>query len=160
VRAKRHLAVGGEEGVDHRQLAAQIGSTPASSVPGRWLACRDRSQVAFFAAARDGDFDALVAVLDPDVVLCADGGTARGRPTIEIHGAQAVAEQAGIGSRFARFVRPALINGTAGAVVASAGRAFSIMGFTVVHGKIVAIDVLYDPERLAELDLTVLDDSP
>lgn len=62
------------------------------------------------------------------------------------------------GARFAPFLRPALINGTAGAVVIAAGRVLSIMGFTVVGGRIVAIDVLYDPERLAHVDVTVLDD--
>jgi RNA polymerase sigma-70 factor (ECF subfamily) len=115
---------------------------------------------AFFAAARDGNLAALVAVLAPDVVLRADGGAARGRPTVVIHGAEAVAAQASIGARLAPFARPALINGTPGVVVAAGGRAFSVMGFTVVHGKIVAIDVLYDPARLANLDLTILDDAP
>ncbi|MGH8826064.1 MAG: RNA polymerase subunit sigma-70, partial [Jiangellaceae bacterium] len=115
---------------------------------------------AFLAATRGGDFDALVAVLDPEVVLRADGGTARARQTVVIHGARAVAGQAVLAKRLAPFARPALINGTAGVVTAAAGRVLSVMGFTVAHGKIVAIDVLYDPERLAELDLAVLDDSP
>jgi RNA polymerase sigma-70 factor (ECF subfamily) len=114
---------------------------------------------AFLAAARDGDFDALVAVLDPDVVLRADGGTARARYNVVLHGARAVAEQAVLARRLAPFARPALINGTAGVVAAAAGRVLSVMGFTVAHGKIAAIDVLYDPERLADLDLAVLDDS-
>jgi RNA polymerase sigma factor (sigma-70 family) len=115
---------------------------------------------AFLAAARDGDFDSLVAVLDPDVVLRADGGTARARYNVVLHGGRAVAEQAVLAQRLAPFARPALINGTAGVVTATAGRVLSVMGFTVAHGKIVAIDVLYDPERLADLDLAVLDDSP
>jgi hypothetical protein len=115
---------------------------------------------AFLAAARDGDFDSLVAVLDPNVVLRADGGTTRARQTVVIHGARAVAEQAVIAKRLAPFARPALINGTAGVVSAAAGRVLSVMGFTVAHGKIVAIDVLYDPERLAGIDLAILDDSP
>ena len=115
---------------------------------------------AFLAAARHGDFDALVAVLDPDVVLRADGGTSRARYNVVLHGARAVAEQAVLATRLAPFARPALINGTAGVVAAAAGRVLSVMGFTVAHGKIVAIDVLYDPERLADLDLAVLDDSP
>lgn len=114
---------------------------------------------AFFAAAREGDFDALVAVLDPDIVLRADGGAARARQTVTIRGAGDVAAQAVTGTRFAPFVRPALVNGAAGAVVVANGRALSVMGFTVVRGKIVAIDVLYDPERLADLDLAVLDDA-
>ncbi|MGH3788646.1 MAG: hypothetical protein ACRDRG_19340 [Pseudonocardiaceae bacterium] len=112
------------------------------------------------AAARDGNFDALVAVLHPDVVLRADGGTARARQTVVIHGAGDVTARAVTGARFAPFVRPALINGTAGAVVAAGERVLAVMGFTVAHGKIVAIDVLYDPERLAGLDLAVLDNSP
>jgi RNA polymerase sigma factor (sigma-70 family) len=145
-----------------RQLASRArrrvrGAAPA---PDPDLAHQRAVVDAFFAAARNGDFDALVAVLDPDVVLRADGGTARARQTVVIHGARAVAAQAVTGTRFAPFVRPALINGTAGVVVAAGGRVLSVMGFTVAHGKIVAIDVLYDPERLADLDLAVLDDSP
>ena len=112
---------------------------------------------AFFAAARDGDFDGLVAVLDPDVVLRADGGAARTRPTVMLRGARTVAENASTARKLARFVRPALVNGAAGAVVTINGRLFAVMGFTVADGRIVAIDVLYDPERLAGLDLTVLD---
>ena len=77
-----------------------------------------------------------------------------------LHGARAVAGQAVTGPRFAPFVRPALVNGAAGVVVAASGRVLSVMGFTVAHGRIVAIDVLYDPERLADLDLAVLDDTP
>jgi len=106
---------------------------------------------AFFAAARDGNFDALVSVLHPDVVLRADGGMARARPTVVIRGARAVAAQAVTARRLAPYVRPALINGAAGVLVVVGGRLFSVMGFTVAHGKIVNIDVLYDPERLADL---------
>ena len=118
---------------------------------------RQRAVVdAFFAAARDGDFDALVAVLHPDVLLRADGG-ARARQTVAIHGARDVAAQALMFTRLAPFVRPALVNGAAGVVVASRGRALSVMGFTVVDGKIVAIDVLSDPERVADLDPAFLE---
>jgi RNA polymerase sigma factor (sigma-70 family) len=112
---------------------------------------------AFFAASRNGDFDALVAVLDPDVVLRSDGGTARPRLTMVIHGARAVAGQALISRGLSPFVRPALINGAAGVVVAARGRPLFVMAFTVASGKIVAIDVLADPERLQKLDLAVLD---
>jgi RNA polymerase sigma-70 factor (ECF subfamily) len=115
---------------------------------------------AFFAAARDGDFEALVAVLHPEVVLRADGGTARARQSVVVHGAREVAAQAAIGTRFAPFVRPALVNGTAGAVVVVGGRLLSVMAFTVANGKVAAIDVLFDPDRLAGLDLAVLDDPP
>jgi RNA polymerase sigma-70 factor (ECF subfamily) len=113
---------------------------------------------AFFAAARDGDFDALVAVLDPDVVVRSDGGVVRPGASVVIRGAAAVAEQALTFARLSPYVRPALVNGAAGVVVAPRGRPFSVMGFTVVRGKIVEIDALADPERLRQLDLAVLDD--
>ncbi len=113
---------------------------------------------AFFAAARDGDFDALVAVLDSDVVLRSDGGVVRPGATVVIRGADAVASQALTFSRLSPFVRPALVNGAAGVVVAPGGRPFSVMGFTVAGGKIVEIDAISDPERLGKLDLAVLDD--
>jgi RNA polymerase sigma-70 factor (ECF subfamily) len=112
---------------------------------------------AFFAAARDGDFDGLVAVLDPDVVLRADGGAARARPTVMLRGARAVAENSSGARKLARFVRPALVNGAAGAVVTINGRPFAVMGFTVADDRIVAIDILYDPDRLAGLDLSLPD---
>jgi RNA polymerase sigma-70 factor (ECF subfamily) len=86
---------------------------------------------AFFAAARSGDFDTLVAVLDPDVVLRADGGSARTRPTVVLHGARAVAGQAVLAQRLAPFVRPVLVNGTAGFIAVVHGRVVSVMGFTV-----------------------------
>ncbi len=114
---------------------------------------------AFFAAARDGNFDALVAVLDPNVVLRADGGTARARQTVVLRGAKSVAACAATATRLAPFVRPALVNDAAGIVAVAGGRALSVMGFTVVQGKIVAIDVLVDPMRLTALDLSALDDA-
>jgi RNA polymerase sigma-70 factor (ECF subfamily) len=113
---------------------------------------------AFFAAARQGDFDALVAVLDPDVVLRADGGPARPAITTEVHGAEAVAGRALMFSQPSSLVRPALVNGTAGVVITAAGRPVSVMAFTVAGGRIVAIDALADPERLDQLDLAALDD--
>jgi ketosteroid isomerase-like protein len=112
---------------------------------------------AFFAAARDGDFDALVAVLDPDVVLRSDAGHGPARLTTVITGARAVAGQAITFGRLFPLARPALINGTAGVVVAAHGRPLSVMSFTVTGGRIAAIDVLADPDRLEELDLAVLD---
>jgi hypothetical protein len=99
-------------------------------------------------------------VLDPDVVLRADGGVARARQTVVIRGAGTVAAQAAMASRLAPFARPALINGTPGIVAVVGGRALSVMGFSVVGGRIVAIDVLFDPERLGKLDLGVLGDEP
>jgi RNA polymerase sigma factor (sigma-70 family) len=113
---------------------------------------------AFFAAAREGNFEALVAVLDPDVVLRSDGGAKRPAATAVVHGARAVAERAMMFARLSPYVRPALVNGAAGVVVVPGGRLFSVMGFTVADGRIVAIDALGDPDRLRELDLTVLDD--
>jgi RNA polymerase sigma-70 factor (ECF subfamily) len=110
---------------------------------------------AFFAASRDGDFDALVAVLDPDVELRIDGGVLREEASLILRGAQAVAAYSSTYSKLYPFVRPALINGAAGAVVAPAGRVFSVMAFTVTSGKITRIDVLLDPERLGQLNLAM-----
>ena len=108
---------------------------------------------AFFAASRDGDFDALVAVLDPDVELRIDGGVLREEASLILRGADAVAAHTATYSELYPFVRPALVNGAAGAVVAPGGRLFSVMAFTVTNGKITAIDALVDPERLAQIDL-------
>ncbi|MGA8114908.1 MAG: RNA polymerase sigma factor SigJ [Actinocatenispora sp.] len=120
---------------------------------------RQRAVVdAFFAAARNGDFDGLLAVLDPDVVLRADGGVARAGHTRMISGARTVAGQAVTFGQLSPLARPALVNGAAGVVVVAHGRALSVMGFSVVDGAIVAIDVLFDPDRLDRLDLAVLDD--
>jgi RNA polymerase sigma factor (sigma-70 family) len=110
---------------------------------------------AFMAAARAGDFDRLVAVLDPDIVLRQDFGPAGGRR--EIRGAEAVASQALGYARIGLEIRPALINGVAGAVAFRDGQPFSIGAVTVRNGRIVEMDFLADPERLRELDLTTLD---
>jgi RNA polymerase sigma-70 factor (ECF subfamily) len=112
---------------------------------------------AFLAAARDGDFDALVAVLDPDIVLHADAGsTLRGEPR-EVRGATTVAQRALMWSRVDLTMRRALINGGAGMVSYRDGKTFSVGAFTVRGGKIAEIDILADPERLARVDLTVLE---
>lgn len=117
---------------------------------------RQRDVVAaFFAASRDGDFDALVAVLDPGVGLRIDGGVLREKASLVLRGAQAVAAYSSTYSQLHPFVSPALVNGAAGAVVAPAGRVFSVMAFTVTNGKIAQIDVLVDPERLEELNLAI-----
>jgi RNA polymerase sigma-70 factor (ECF subfamily) len=144
-----------------RQLASrarrrvQAAPTPDRDVAHQWVVVN-----AFFAAARDGDFDALVAVLDPDIVLRADGGTVLAGRSVVIHGARDVAAQALSGAaKFARFLRPALVNGVAGAVAVAQGRVLSVLAFTVVDGRIVAMDVLYDPDRLAGLDIALLDGS-
>jgi RNA polymerase sigma-70 factor (ECF subfamily) len=159
--------------VSFDEIAPLIERTPAAT---RQLASRARRRVqgqapapdpdlarqrevvdAFFAASRNGDFEALVAVLDPDVVLRSDGGTARPRLNLVLRGAPAVAGQAFTAGRLSPFVRPALINGAAGVVVAAPGRLMFVMAFTVTGGKIVAIDVLADPDRLQAIDLSVLD---
>jgi RNA polymerase sigma factor (sigma-70 family) len=111
---------------------------------------------AFLAAARDGDFDRLVAVLDPEVVVRADFGPERGLR--ETRGAAAVARQALGYARLGLDMRPALINGVPGGVAFRHGRPFSIGAITVRNGKIVELDFLNDPERLRELDLTIFDD--
>ena len=110
---------------------------------------------AFLAAARDGDFQALVEVLDPDVVLRADIGPLPG--SREVRGAEAVAGQALTFSRVGLVLRPALINGVAGIVSTRDGEPFSVGGFTIRNRRIVALDILADPERLRRLDLTILD---
>ncbi|MDQ3632759.1 MAG: RNA polymerase subunit sigma-70 [Actinomycetota bacterium] len=140
-----------------RQLASRgrrrvRGAAPVSTA-GR---ARQRQVVdAFFAAARQGDFDGLLAVLAPDVVLRTDTGSL---PTTgRAQGAQAVAGGAVMFAKLDRIVRPALVNGAAGAVISEHGEVVSVMGFTVIDDRIVAIDVLADPDRLRELDLTALD---
>jgi RNA polymerase sigma-70 factor (ECF subfamily) len=110
---------------------------------------------AFFAASRDGDFDALVAVLDPDVELRVDGGALREEASLVLRGASVVAGHTATYSKLYPFVRPALVNGAAGAVVAPHGRLFSVMAFTVTNGRITQIDALLDPERLARLEFIV-----
>ena len=112
---------------------------------------RQRAVVdAYFAAARNGDLDALVAVLDPDVVLRAHRSD--GDP-LELHGASRVAQGAITARRFAPYVRPALINGAAGVVAFDGDRPFAVLAFTVVVDRAVAIDVFNDPERVAKLDI-------
>ena len=111
---------------------------------------------AFLAAAREGDFEGLLEVLDPDVVLRADLGPAGG--SRELRGARAVAGQALFYSRLGLVTRPALVNGALGGVSTRDGEPFAVGGYTIRGGKIVEIDILADPERLRQLDLTILDD--
>ncbi|HVV23805.1 MAG TPA: sigma-70 family RNA polymerase sigma factor [Pseudonocardiaceae bacterium] len=135
-----------------RQLASRArrrvrGSAP---VPDADLAKQRAAVDAFLAAARDGDFEALVAVLDPDVVLHADIGTG----TRMVRGAREVASQAMLfrGATGA-VTRPVLVNGAAGMVAYRNGKVQSVGGVTVVNGLIVEIDILADPKRLSQLDL-------
>jgi RNA polymerase sigma-70 factor, ECF subfamily len=111
---------------------------------------------AFLAAARDGDFDALVAVLDPDVVLRADGGVTG--PTRHLQGAESVAGEALFWARVDLTMQRALVNGAAGMVTFLKGKPFSICALTVRNRKIAEIDFLTDPERVAQVDLTELGD--
>jgi RNA polymerase sigma factor (sigma-70 family) len=115
---------------------------------------------AFLAAAREGDFDGLIAVLDPDAVLRVDGGELAAGVSGVTRGASEVARQAIEYSRLGIVVRPALVNGAIGTVAFLDGRLFAVRGFTIREGKIVAMDILADPERLRRLELTVLDDWP
>jgi RNA polymerase sigma-70 factor, ECF subfamily len=159
-------------GMPFEEIAPIVERTPAAA---RQLASRARRHVqerkatpdvnvgvqrtvvaAFVAAARDGDFDRLVAVLDPEVVLRGDAGARAGR-SIEIRGAEQVARGALSFSLLGLIRLPVLVNGAAGLVCMLDGKPFSVMAFTVRGGKIAEIDILRDPERLSQLDLTVLD---
>jgi RNA polymerase sigma-70 factor (ECF subfamily) len=109
---------------------------------------------AFMAASRNGDFDALVALLDPDIVLHQE---LAGGVTKQLRGAEAVASQAKLYSRLDLVVHRALVNGAVGVVATREGRPFSVGAITVRDGKIVEMDWLADPERLAQLDLAILE---
>jgi RNA polymerase sigma factor (sigma-70 family) len=163
--------------VPFEEIAPIVGRSPAAT---RQLASRARRRVqgaapapdadlarqrevvdAFFAAAREGDFAALLAVLDPDVVVRADGGAVAVGASRVVRGAAAVAKETlttGGFARLARLARPALVNGAAGVVMAAGGRVVAVVGFTITDGKIVEIDILADPARLRRLDLAVLGD--
>jgi RNA polymerase sigma factor (sigma-70 family) len=157
------------------EIAPMVGRSPAAA---RQLASRARRRVrgaavpapdpdlarqrvvvdAFFQAARGGDFDALVAVLHPDVVLRADFGARRPAAPRVVRGAAAVAGQAVLGALPASQLHPALVNGAAGAVVTVGGRPFAVLGFTVVEGRIVEIDAIADPDRVRRIAAAVLGD--
>ncbi len=140
-----------------RQLASRARRRVqgAATVPDADLSRRRAVVDAFLAASRGGDFDALLAVLDPDVVLRADPAAVRAGAPGEVRGAAAVA---GTFSGRARFAQPALVNGAVGLVWAPGGRPRVVFGLTITRGKIVAIDLVADPERLGQLDLVVLKD--
>jgi RNA polymerase sigma-70 factor (ECF subfamily) len=159
-------------GVPFDKIAPIVGRTPTAT---RQLASRARRRVrgapvpdadldgqwavvdVFLAAAREGDFERLLAVLDPDVVVRSDGGTARPELTSLVRGAQAVAQQAMAFRRFAETATRVLVNGLPGGVAwLPDGTPFTVIAVTVKGGNIVAIDVLADPNRLRELDLTVV----
>ena len=111
----------------------------------------------FLAAVREGDFERLVAVLDPDVVLRRDFGLLAAGLSGEVRGADQVARQALTASQLDLLVKPALVNGAVGWVATRGGEPWSVGGITVRGGKIAEIDILGDPERLRRLDLTILD---
>ncbi|ORA34014.1 RNA polymerase subunit sigma-70 [Mycobacterium aquaticum] len=127
----------------------------ADASPDGDLAAQRKVVDAFFAAARDGDFAELLAVLHPDVVLHGDFGPGDSR--LE-RGADAVARLAGLYARGGGAVHPATVNGAAGAVITVADRVAAVMGFVVVSGRIAEIDVLAEPRRLSRLDVSAVVD--
>jgi RNA polymerase sigma-70 factor, ECF subfamily len=155
------------------EIAPMVGRSPTAA---RQLASRARRRVkgadlpaadpdlarqrdvvdAFFLAARGGDLGALVALLDPDVVLRADFGARRPAASRVIRGAAAVARQAVLGALPGADLHPALVNGAAGAVVTVGGRPFAVLGFTVAEGRILEIDAIADPERVRRVAAAVL----
>jgi RNA polymerase sigma-70 factor, ECF subfamily len=144
-------AVVGRSPAAARQLASRArrrvqGVAP---VPGADLARQRAITYAFLTAARNGDFDALLEALDPDVVVRSNG-------TEAVRGAAAVAGRAFPFTRIAQVALPALINGAVGVVTAADGRPVTLVGFTITGGKIVAIDLIDDPRRIAEADLAIL----
>jgi RNA polymerase sigma factor (sigma-70 family) len=141
-----------------KQLASRArhrlrGATaPAASDPARQREVAD----AFLAASRGDDFEGLLAVLHPAVVLRADAGTGPLGPSRLISGAPDVVAQARRFARLARFARPVLVNGTPGFLIAHSGQPMALIGFAIRDGKITEIDILADPERLSRLDLAGL----
>jgi RNA polymerase sigma factor (sigma-70 family) len=161
--------------VSFTEIAPIVGRSPAAA---RQLASRARRRVqradtkpdadlsrqravvdAFLAASRGGDFEAMLAVLDPNVVLRGDRGAVPPTASVEVRGARAVAGRAlAFAQGYGRYAQRALVNGAAGIVVAPNGQPVSILGFTVRRGRIAEIDILADPTRLQSLDLAVLND--
>src|SRR5215475_7065428 len=164
--------------VPFEEIAPMVGRSPEAA---RQLASRARRRVrgaevptpdpdparqrdvvdAFFSAARGGDFEALVALLDPGVVLRIDAGASRFAASMVVHGASGVARQAMRGLKTAlqaAHLRPALVGGAAGVVVSIGGQPTAVIGFTITEGKIVEIDAVADPERVGRIAATVLDD--
>lgn len=143
-----------------RQLASRgRRRVRGAPVPDADLAAQRRVVKAFLAAARQGDFERLVSLLDPDVVLRRDHGAARPGLVRVVHGAEAVASQALAFRRFGENATPVLVNGAAGMVAwTPQGKPFAVGSFTVRNGRIVSMEFLGDPERLRTLDLTLLVD--
>ena len=153
------------------EIAPMVGRSPTAA---RQLASRARRRVkgaeipdpdlarqravvdAFFTAARGGDFDALVALLHPDVVLRADFGPSRPAASMVVRGAAAVARQARLGANPAALLHPVLINGAAGVVITLQGQPHGVMAFTVVDGLIAEVDVIADRDRIRRVAAAVL----
>jgi RNA polymerase sigma factor (sigma-70 family) len=153
------------------EIAPMVGRSPSAA---RQLASRARRRVkgadipdpdlirqravvdAFFLAARGGDFDALVSLLHPDVVLRVDFGPSRPAASMIVRGAAAVARQARLGANPAALLHPALINRAAGVVITLEGRPHGVMAFTVVHDQVIELDIIADPERIQRVASAVL----
>ena len=162
-------------GLPFEEIAPMVDRSPAAA---RQLASRARRRVrgadvhspdrdvarqrevvdAFFAAAQGGDFDALVAVLDPDVVSRIDAGAGALIPSGVLHGAATVARQTLAIASIAAPKHPVLVNGAAGVIITLGGQPVAVMGFTVSGGKVVEINSIVDPDRIRRLDLSVLGD--
>jgi RNA polymerase sigma factor (sigma-70 family) len=158
-------------GLPFEDIAPMVGRSPTAA---RQLASRARRRVkgaeipdsnlarqrtvvdAFFLAARSGDFDALVSVLHPDVVLRSDFGPNRPAASMIVRGAADVARQARLGANPAALLHPALINGAAGVVITLDGQPHVVMAFTVVNDQIVELDIIADPGRVRRLAAAVL----
>jgi RNA polymerase sigma factor (sigma-70 family) len=143
-----------------RQLASRARRRVQSGAPTADRDLREQRRIvdAFLAATREGDFERLVAVLDPDIVLRADGGALAAASRI-VRGAEAVVAQAATFSKLGLSNQIVLVNGNIGIVSRRPdGRPFSILGFTIAGGKIVEIDILADPERISRLDLPPVND--
>ena len=137
-----------------RQLASRARRRVRGATPRTDPDLREQRRVidAFLAASRAGNFEALLEVLDPDVVFRIDAGgiAPRARPPVE--GAEAVARQVlSRGSRFAPFARPAVVNGNAGLVIVPGNRPFAVVGFTIAEGRIATIDLIADPAKLGSI---------
>jgi RNA polymerase sigma-70 factor (ECF subfamily) len=142
-----------------RQLASRARRRIQGQAPTSEADLRKQRRVvdAFLAAVQKGDFEALVTVLDPEIVLRADGGAARGMSRL-VRGAQAVAAQAAAFSKLGLTSRVALVNGHIGVVSRLPdGRLLSVIGFTIADGKVLAMDILADPDRLSRLELPDLE---
>jgi RNA polymerase sigma-70 factor, ECF subfamily len=142
-----------------RQLASRARRTVQGQAPTSDADLRKQRRVvdAFLAAVQDGDFEALVTVLDPEIVLRADGGAVKGMSRL-VRGAQAVVAQAAAFSKLGLSSQVVLVNGNIGVVSRLPdGRVLSVIGFTIAGGKVVEMDILADPDRLSRLDLSAID---